>query len=283
MTIYEARGLTADWLNAWLAAIGITVLVPDTRLAWSDGPSPYALFSIRDGRVLDALAEAFPSEDELALLANDLPQKAKLTAFRNVAMLARSTHDHSVVAFASDLKRDLRDDEVKRGPFDPGVPAGRSVRFRLMKCRKDLPSARDELRSRLEMTLSGTAVRTPGNGLGFDYRRIAAGVQREADKHVDAAVELLAFYGLALFPVRGNGFRIAQRGWVDDADKRGAFTWPTWEHSLDRWAVDAALDIWYSKHQRKALWGLNAGYQSVPFRKTATKDPTRGFASEPFP
>jgi len=28
-----APGLTADWLNAWLAAIGVTVLVPQARLS----------------------------------------------------------------------------------------------------------------------------------------------------------------------------------------------------------------------------------------------------------
>jgi len=47
-----APGLTADWLNAWLAAIGVTVLVPGIRLGWSADPLPVAHFDIPVGDVV---------------------------------------------------------------------------------------------------------------------------------------------------------------------------------------------------------------------------------------
>ncbi|MHB1734752.1 MAG: hypothetical protein ACYCU8_15165, partial [Ferrimicrobium acidiphilum] len=45
-------------------------------------------------------------------------------------------------------------------------------------------------------TLRGNPIRVQKNGLGFDFRRFATGIQAKADVWVDPVIEFLCFYGL---------------------------------------------------------------------------------------
>ena len=80
------------------------------------------------------------------------------------------------------------------------------------------------LRSSVSANLfSGHAVRVNDNGLGFDQTRLGS-QSDNTDKWVDPVAEVLAFFGLALLPVRGDGIdrrqgrffdvRESQRGWL---------------------------------------------------------------------
>ena len=73
---------------------------------------------------------------------------------------------------------------------------------------------------------------------------------------IDPVVELLAFFGLAEFPVRGRGVDrrlgrhgepdVRQRGWrkAPGSNEPRRFVWPAWQQPLDASGVDALLDIW---------------------------------------
>ena len=59
---HETPGLPADWLNGWLAAIGVTVLVPGTRLCWTDDGVPSAVLETEQPVDLPkVVAEALPT------------------------------------------------------------------------------------------------------------------------------------------------------------------------------------------------------------------------------
>ena len=109
---------------------------------------------------------------------------------------------------------------------------------------------------------------------------------------VDPVIEVLAFFGLAIFPVRGLGtdrnlhkmpFSSAvQRGWlrIPGSRRENRFMWPAWSFPLDPVGIDALLDIW---RPEKRLWspiGVHAAWQIVRFKPRATADTTRGFGSE---
>jgi hypothetical protein len=78
------------------------------------------------------------------------------------------------------------------------------------------------------------------------------------DVYADPVVELLTFAALLLFPVRGNGRRIRQRLWTDNSTRRGAFQWIAWRPALDRWGIDALLDL-----QPRDIGGLTVVHQQV--------------------
>ena len=141
-------------------------------------------------------------------------------------------------------------------------------------------------------SVSGVAERVKDNGLGFDLTRM--GSQSDASgMAVDPVVEVLAFFGLALLPVRGRGTdrsvsgsshsSAIQRGWrrISRTRREHRFMWPAWETALDRAAIDALLDMW--EPDKKRLWsrvGVHAGWQSVQFKPRATADTTRAFGAE---
>ena len=62
-------GLSANWVNGWLAAVGITVLDPRLRLHWSLDAIPVAVISAQDADPVDILVSAWPCTTVLT----DLP------------------------------------------------------------------------------------------------------------------------------------------------------------------------------------------------------------------
>ncbi len=276
-----APGWPANWLNGWLAAIGATVLVADTRLSWNDDPVPHALLHHPDGGLDSRIGEALLDMDLHDLpIATEHPQATTrftrhvtLEAYQDRAQLERERQSGTLAASVSDLRADLDPSKLDHGPFDPSAPRGETLYTRALKCRDGLDEA--TLTDQVIASREGRAVRVQANGLGFDIRRLSAGVQISgpASKvHVDPIVELLTLAALQLFPTRGDGHTIRQRGWKDRATSRGAFTWPTWPAPLDRWAIDAVLG-------QPTL--APARYRTVPYLPSNPSDTTRAFAAEP--
>ena len=287
-------GLSASWLNAWLAAVGATVLSPRLRLRWTEDAMPHAVLCARREDPLEILACSWPSCAKLNDLpirrmwpnSRDLPRHVSIEAFQSRAGASRS-HPYSWTL--SSTITDLHIDEkgnVAHGPFDPPVPRGLVLHDRLCRLRAD--SRTDVLRESLE----GTAKRVKNNGLGFDITRLGSSAD-EADKWIDPVVETLAFFGLALLPVRGSGTdarqrksiraSTLQRGWVRDnkPGEQPRFTWPAWREPLDYAAVDALLDQWRPDQTKTwGRYGVHGGWRSVKYEARGSSDVTRGFGSQ---
>jgi hypothetical protein len=275
-TEFAAPNWTADWLNAWLAAIGATLLVESLSLRWSEGPVPHAVFATTDPvDIPDVIESALPAMEELASLVIAREHPASTEAFpRNVtgaefrarARLSRRQGDWTLAMTVTDLVEP--GDELPHSPFDPPVPRGYTLHERACACRKKVSSPGSVLSS-----AAGSAKRVAINGLGFDYRRIMPATSLIRTVTVDPVVELLAFVGLMALPARGDGRRPSFRGWTGPATRAGSFTWPVWGKPLDAPGIDAYLDRWW----RDSLSGL--GFESVPYRAHSDKDPTRGYAA----
>ncbi len=290
-------GLPASWLNAWLAAVGATVLDSRLRLRWTTETTPTAVLSAKDIDPVAALAGSWPDKDELADMpiaeqwdgTPSLPRKVSVDAF---AARVRATRGHCRSWTLSSTMTDLDVDEngdVAHAPFDPPGPGQiKWLHHRLLKVHGQVePSA-----ERLLESFAGHAARVTDNGLGFDISRM--GSQSDAyDKAVDPVIEVLAFYGLALLPVRGAGTdrstgntpysAAIQRGWRRMPGRRHEhrFTWPAWTDALDHASVDALLDVWKPDKRSWRRIGVHAAWQSVRFQP-ATVDRTRAFGSEPL-
>jgi hypothetical protein len=286
MSTYQATGLRGNWLNGWLAAIGIAVLLPDARLSWSSDAIPTAIFEF-PGDLADELARAIPSEEDLSKLAIarthegskvELQRKVRREDFADRSRLARSSHDGSLEATITDLGFEDAG-FCAHAPLDPPVPKGLTLHDRLVSIRAGID--RDS-RSAIEASLKGRAQRRRGNGLGFDMLRFPAGVQAQADVQVDPFIELACFFGMLLMPVRGNGTTARQRGWSNRALSRHAFSWPVWEPSIDRWGIDALLDIAWGGHPQSVLktWGITGLFGSVAQQPRSTSDVSRAYGSE---
>ncbi|MGH9268261.1 MAG: hypothetical protein ACRD0D_08790, partial [Acidimicrobiales bacterium] len=250
---------------------------------------PAAKFSLPgDVPLVEVVAASLPSLAQLEDLAiartipgrPELPHKeVDLDVYRDRAELARATGDLSLSASVTDLLAKLDGGRLPHGPFDPGVPKGLTLWQRLRDCRTRLDDSPGEW---LQRSFEGRGRRVELNGLGFDHRRLVAGVQPDAGKFADPAIECLAFFALGLFPVRGDGRRLRARGWRDEPWRRGAFVWPSWEPLLDRWAIDALLDQVVDCRRIRSLargLGVSALFGSVPYTAEG-KDPTRAYASE---
>lgn len=289
-------GLSADWLNAWLAAIGITVLLPGVRLAWTSDPIPSALLYAPDHLLplAPALAAAMPTDDDLRGLSisrtegQDLPEfprRVDLPAFAVRAQLERRRHDGFLSASVTDLIDPLPAEGLPHSPFDPPMPRGVTLWERAVSCRRDL---RDPAEA-ISRTLQGRGLRVSNNGLGFDIRRLSAGAG-SGDACVDPALELLAFHALPLFPVRGDGRRDSTRAWSGPPTRMGAFYWCGWSQPLDQWAIDSLLDLLPLAKRDSGLahrLGLSSWFCSVPYQASGASDTTRAYASqrlsEPMP
>lgn len=289
MTSHVARGLPADWLNAWLAAIGVTVIVADARVSWSDDPVPRARFSIPSADLAAAVAEALPTAEAIEAMAfAGLKQSVTAEDYREAAQQARIAGDDTLSVLVTDLARDPARDTLAKGNFNVGVEGAQSLDRRVLACRKALPSG-DALVDLVAGTFDGRVRRIKTNGLGFDYRRIAGPFRQEAEMTADPLIECLGFFGTLLLPVRGTGVTIQQRGWFARSNRRHAFRWPAWRPDLDRWAIDALLDLVYARQggngRDPALdaylerLGVTAVYGSVPFAKVGDAV-TVGYASE---
>jgi len=287
----SAPGLAGDYLSAWLAALGVTVLVDGTRLRWTEERVPLARFTPPEGADLaDAVAEALPSVahlDSMAIANPDddrrFPRNVDIRQYAAAAQIARRARDFSLAASITDLVRKPRDGNLPHGRFDPGAEHGTTLWNRLRACRAHLEHGQS-LPAAVRATLAGVALRVGVNGLGFDYRRIPSGSQ-SGGPHVDPVLECLAFYGLAFLPTRGDGgARAWTRGWTAVADRPQRFCWPTWSMPLDRWAIDALFgELFASDVERWRGLGLGVTgmYEARAFRRTGDMAQTAGFASRP--
>ncbi|WP_423930384.1 hypothetical protein [Candidatus Palauibacter sp.] len=294
-------GLPASWINAWLAAIGATVLDPRLRLHWTRGGTPQAVLSARGADPVALLIESWPTRQ----LLEDMPisvawgetpavkRKVPVDAF---AARVRAARGHRHAWTLSSTMTDLHVDsngEVAHAPFDPAGPGTiKWLHHRLMKVHCEVePTA-----ERLLESLDGTAVRIRDNGLGFDLTRMGSQSDDSGKfgKWVDPAVEVLAFFGLAILPLRGTGTDASlwktsrssaiQRGWHRPRNRGRElwFIWPAWGSPLDRAGIDALLDIWNRGRKNWPRVGVHAAWRSVRYEPKATADTTRGFGAEPL-
>ena len=290
-------GLPASWLNAWLAAVGATVLDSRIRLRWTTEKTPSAVLCAEEVDPVAALVASWPDGSALENMpiaehwsdTARLPRRVSVDAFVARARAARGhAHSWTLSSTMTDLVLD-ENREVAHAPFDPAGPGTiKWLHHRLLKVYREVePSAR-----RLMESFSGRAERVKDNGLGFDLTRMGS----QADGSgmaVDPVVEVLAFFGLALLPVRGTGTDrsvrgstyspAVQRGWrrIPGSRREHRFRWPAWSTPLDRAAIDALLDIW--KADEKRVWsrvGVHAAWQTVQFKPRATADTTRAFGAE---
>ena len=290
-------GLPAHWVNAWLAAVGVTVLDPRIRLRWTIEGEPKAVFSATRIHPLDALLESWPSKkllDDLPIAEywernNPMRRRVPVETFMKRAKEARG-HPYSwtLSSTMTDLCVD-KNGEVEHAPFDPAGPGSTKwLQYRLVKLQKHL----DVSETRLRESLMGYAIRVKDNGLGFDQTRLGSSSD-DASKWVDPLVETLAFFGLKIFPVRGNGIdqRLdkyartgkRQRGWrtSSSSGKISRFHWPVWRQCLDYAGIDALMDVWRPAH--KHTWerlGVHAGWRGVQYKPVGSADTTRGLGSE---
>lgn len=297
MTRMTCPGLPGTWINGWLAAVGITVLDARVRLHWTTAGGPVAVLSATEVDPLSALVESWPDAALLSGLpisenwkgAGEVRRKVPVEVFATRARAARG-HHHAWTL--SSTMTDLCVDEtgnVAHAPFDPAGPGTiKWLHHRLIKVSRCVePTA-----ARIGDSLVGRAVRVQDNGLGFDQSRLGAQAD-DASIWVDPVVEVLAFFGLALLPVRGLGAdrrldrfadtRERQRGWRKTAENRDSrrFHWPAWGQPLDANGIDALLDAW--NPEKRHAWspvGVHAGWRAVPFRRRASADPTRAFGAE---
>ena len=298
MHAFICPGLPATWVNAWLAGIGATVLDRRIRLHWTAEDTPVAVLSSPDLDPVEALADSWPNPAFLRELpiANDwngagkLKRKVSVDEFVGRAGAARG---HAYAWTLSSTMTDLSVDEngkVAHAPFDPAGPGTTKwLHHRLMRVHKLAGSV---CADRLRDSLVGLANRVKNYGLGFDSTRLGS-LADKSDPWIEPVVELLAFFGLALFPVRGRGVdrRLGDRGDLD-ARQRGwqkapgpneprRFVWPAWQQPLDAAAVDALLDVWNPWHTHNwALLGIHAGWQSVQYKPRGSADTTRAFGAQ---
>lgn len=284
----EAPGLTADWINAWMAAIGAAVAVPGLRVGWSDDAVPWAVFeSVGDDDIVEAIADALPTTATLdeSVIARTregcaaFPRNVTLEAYRDRAALERSIQSGLLAASVSDLRADADVKSLDHGAFDVSAPRGETLWSRARSCAAAIPAGQRS--AWVDESLGGRGHRVQLNGLGFDPRRLPAGVQGDgpgSEVFADPVVELLCLCALALFPTRGDGRRIRQRGWRDRATQRGAFRWTTWRPALDRWAIDAFLDL-----DDPPAGSVVTQYGSVPYVPRASQDVRRAYFGEPLP
>lgn len=304
----ECPGFAAEWLNGWLAAVGLLVLEPRLRLRWTEGVSPAAVISCAESEPLSLALGAWPDADRLDRMPierNGIPRldrKVSVEDFRARAELARDHSDGwTLSSTLTDLRVDRRDGTLWHAPLDPSSsgPAG-TLHDRLVRTYR-LVTTPDEM---LPASLAGTGRRVAANGLGFDARRIA-GPADDSTPLTDPVIEVLAFFGLRLLPARGTGIEVAateradpdasrQRCWQTprEGTNRGQrMHWPAWSHPLDLWGVDALLDSWSRivaassdarRLSRAALKRLriHAGWRTVAYQWKGSSDTTRGFASE---
>lgn len=281
--VYAAAGYRADWLNTWLAAIGLTIAIDGVRLSWSDEAIPHARFEPAGTDLPRIVYQQLPTAEQLAALPiarhldghDEFPRSVSLDTYRSRVQRERAMDSPSLALSVTDLvtprASGASEDNLPHSAFDVPVPKGLTLWQRVVACREVVTGP-----EMIERSLNGTARRVKTNGLGFDITRIPSRSDG-GDNLVDPVVELLAFLGLALFPTRGDGRSGTTRGWRSSPTRRGAFRWATWQHPRDRWAIDAWLDRYHANRQRD----VGRVFQTVPYRPSSASDTTRGYASEP--
>ncbi|MDE0654424.1 MAG: hypothetical protein OXI26_12320 [bacterium] len=296
MASATCRGLPGDWLNSWLAAVGSTVLDSRLRLRWTTEPIPVAVLSVEsDEDPLDVLVSAWPTADRLEAMPiaqrhGDLAAMKRIVPVDVFVERARTFRSHPDVWTLSSTVTDLgvyKGGEVAHAPLDPKGPGTiKWLHHRLLKTYRLVENPEDQIRR----SLSGRGQRVVDNGLGFDLTRLTTQADGSA-KLVDPIIEVLAFFGLALLPVRSSGLDMTlpgvrarperrQRGWR--RDPRWCFEWPVWRQDLDSVAVDALLDVWRdarTHHGRERL-GVHAAWRTVGYLARGSNDNTVAYGSE---
>lgn len=297
MHVFTCPGLPASWVNAWLAGIGTTVLDRRIRLHWTADDAPVAVLSSVELDPVDALVESWPNATflrELPIARNwngvgELKRNVSVDQFVARVRKARGhPHAWTLSSTMTDLSID-QNGEITHAPFDPPVPRGLTIHDRLLKIHSEAESMS---RERLRDSLVGKGERAKGNGLGFDCTRVGS-LADTSDKWIEPVVELLAFFGLAMFPLRGPGVSRRrgpdespddrQRGWrnVPGSREPRRFVWPAWQQPLDTAGVDALLDHWNPwRRQTWASLGLHAAWQSVRYRRRGSADNTRAIGAQ---
>ena len=305
----ECPGLPAEWINGWLAAVGISVLDPEIRLGWTSDPSPIAVLHHPDKEPAVALAEAWPSRrrlEEMPLaeyFEEDVPLRRQVSveAFVKRVELSRGHPDAwTLTSSLTDLAIDSG--KAAHAPFDPAGPGTiKWLHHRLLKIYNHIAQDDvDKLAATIKNAIDGIPDPVIDNGLGFDISRLPDRAREGVRIMVEPVVEVLAFFGLALLPVRGDGLRrgqvrVRQRGHGIGGRRENTFVWPAWSQPLDRWGIDALLDAWHQtwkphKADEGLEWrmsrldwdrlGVHTGWATKPYRPTASADSTRGFSSE---
>lgn len=282
MAAHPSPGYQADWLNGWMAALGVTVLVTDARLAWTDDPVPHAWFDHPADEFPAVLFAALPTLEDLAespLARNrpglpELKRNLDFDVYQQRAAYERATGAVALGCTVTDLAEPDATTGLPHSPFDPSAPRGITLWQRALTCREAIDGPDAVARS-----LAGLGDRVTANGLGFDIRRLSPRAEN-TDNLVDPVVELLAFAALELFPTRGDGRRATTRGWTGPGMRAGAFTWGTWDELLDRWGIDAWLDRLYTGEHLPAP---PVRFEVVPYQPTGSSDVTRGLASRRLP
>ena len=297
----ECYGWPAHWLNAWLAAVGATVLDTRLRLRWTESATPVAVLSAAEIDPGEALVESWPDAASLMDIpiakdwkgAGVLPRRVTVQAFQERARAARG---HPQAWALSSTITDLcvdKNGEVVHAPLDPPGPGTiKWLHYRLKKVHAHVQV------TGISDSLLGRANRVNDNGLGFDQSRLGSMSDdtSKLGKWVDPVVEVLAFFALSLLPVRGNGsdLRLSrntrvqgrQRGWrPEPAEPRySSFAWPVWRQALDRDGIDALLDAWNPNSRNRQIdWqrlGIHAGWRSVNYERLGSADRTTAFGSE---
>ena len=298
MKTLDCPGLHADSVLAWLAAVGATVLDKRLRLHWTTDATPFAVLSSDDVAPLEALLDAWPETgllDDLPIARDWRETKAfkrhvPVESFRKRARMARGrAYSWTLSSTMTDMHVDKYG--VKHGPFDAPAQRGRTLHDRLMAAWKKVASPSERIRD----SLLGQAAREKISGLGFDHARIGS-LADKTEKWTDPVVETLAFFGLALLPVRGDGIdeqlgldpqkrAYRQRGWrAFDSNAPPDFAWPAWCQPLDKSGIDALLDVWSPESPNRMtnwrLLGIHAAWRSVAFYEPKSPDRTRAYGSE---
>lgn len=286
MNEQECPGLLAEMPHQWLAAVGATVISEDIHVSWTDDSSPCAVLHSPHRAPAEALYAAWPSREDFARIPivewnltnkQDIP----LADYRRMtrASLAED-HAWSLAAASTDLARSGRTAEnAERGPFNPGFQGPSSPQRSLLKM---VPCTSDDLAA----ALAGFLPSAEGDGLGLDPGRFPDPQGAEKGVKTVHPIEVMAFYGLALFPLRGDGLvdtRYArQRGWKTGHPRRSSFRWPAWRQPLDRWAIDALLDAWNpDRRPIDETLGIIGAWGSVRIDRPG-KNPGHGYTSQPL-
>lgn len=313
MAHIECPGLPASWLNAWLSAVGLLVLEPKLRINWTSDPDPRGVLSADcDQDPIALAANAWPESDRLNEMPiaehmeghADMRRTVPVEVFRQRAGLARGHVDSwTLSSTVTDLCVDVSTGAtmtVRHARLDPKGPGTiKWLHHRLIRSHSMVDDAFEQVSS----TLRGHGRRVRANGLGFDSTRIPA-LADSGHPMVDPVIEVLAFFGLQILPMRGEGvevgksgtrsrFAARQRCWNLDRSRTPPtqhMTWPAWEQPLNRAGVDALLDIWsdlngrlargerVSRAERSRL-GIHAAWRSVPYEGRGARDNTVGLAS----